>query len=836
MMLRYFATPTEVIELSGDSVNGEYTMVVRDGTRYRLPLHVGWRILNEPDTRGVPYDAAKKILEQHAKNLSKPGKAPYPEDDGNGLTPPDGGKGPAPRGGPQQFAANWDESKHPRDDHGRFISKGDLRDASTDPAKANELRDRVTDPEERKKLEAAIAEPPGGEKPDGGKEEPAKPKRGRVPHEERVKAIRAEMHRILTTPYGSHSPEDVLKSATMTALAPKDLHMHLQQAYDVLLEVAGHKGIAALEEYQRNPSPENIDNLHAKINAAVDTLMRRPMSSRYGSNAAKGKRDAAGRVMTRQGPIHPETLRHFANLIKDPVAYGPAVFRTIDAERKEAMGWEAKYPKGIEDPPVQWDFVLSPTGTPWPRYEWGKTDGSGHNTLFGTWDGVDHNGQPHPALEHHRQAVALITEALGQGRAGTPRRADGLDAAYKDEITTYTRLLEIAKNGGTLEGSGITYRDMFAKPNKYASAIFEPDTLVFSDPSTGSIYGIRPEGWVEQRGPDGEIDRVFRKLTPEEKAERKDKVLTNVGNEAIDLSGYLIYQKPSNAEARIAVTAAVAAAKAIVRLKKQGLMVDGDWNRANSEGRASEYRHGGNFRLRLGSREHAVRSRGESYAGAYYHSDRTIVLDPSLALKATRPVRESDGGSYQIGATDPARSYADRVRMWEQSPYLIPRDARDWHAVGRICFLEGASSPGALEATVPDRSGRKGVKKERNASIEGVVVHELGHAMHAMHDWNYLDLFANEGTREYPGLEDSRKYSGFDPDDAGILRDVPVHAISIYARSNTHELIAETFHRMAYGLPIDQRVMAIYKKYGGYLPAHVRPRKAAPKKKEEGAA
>lgn len=50
----------------------------------------------------------------------------------------------------------WDESKHPRDDHGRFIEKHELEAAKSDPKKAEELRSRVTDPEQRKKLDAMV--------------------------------------------------------------------------------------------------------------------------------------------------------------------------------------------------------------------------------------------------------------------------------------------------------------------------------------------------------------------------------------------------------------------------------------------------------------------------------------------------------------------------------------------------------------------------------------------------------------------------------------------------------------------------------------------------------
>jgi hypothetical protein len=54
--------------------------------------------------------------------------------------------------------ADWDETLHPRDDHGRFIAKDDLAEASHDDQKADELRARTNDPQERAKLEAAISD------------------------------------------------------------------------------------------------------------------------------------------------------------------------------------------------------------------------------------------------------------------------------------------------------------------------------------------------------------------------------------------------------------------------------------------------------------------------------------------------------------------------------------------------------------------------------------------------------------------------------------------------------------------------------------------------------
>lgn len=53
--------------------------------------------------------------------------------------------------------ADWDESKHPRDDKGRYVSRDAIHDAKSDPKKAAELRARVTKPEQRAKLDKALA-------------------------------------------------------------------------------------------------------------------------------------------------------------------------------------------------------------------------------------------------------------------------------------------------------------------------------------------------------------------------------------------------------------------------------------------------------------------------------------------------------------------------------------------------------------------------------------------------------------------------------------------------------------------------------------------------------
>lgn len=54
------------------------------------------------------------------------------------------------------FAESWDESEHPRDDDGKFVSKSDIAAAKGDASKAEALRLRVTNPEQRAKLDKAI--------------------------------------------------------------------------------------------------------------------------------------------------------------------------------------------------------------------------------------------------------------------------------------------------------------------------------------------------------------------------------------------------------------------------------------------------------------------------------------------------------------------------------------------------------------------------------------------------------------------------------------------------------------------------------------------------------
>lgn len=51
---------------------------------------------------------------------------------------------------------SYEESEHPRDDNGQWITKDEIGAAKTDPAKAAQLRAKVTDPAQRAKLDKAI--------------------------------------------------------------------------------------------------------------------------------------------------------------------------------------------------------------------------------------------------------------------------------------------------------------------------------------------------------------------------------------------------------------------------------------------------------------------------------------------------------------------------------------------------------------------------------------------------------------------------------------------------------------------------------------------------------
>jgi hypothetical protein len=77
------------------------------------------------------------------------------------------------------IAEAFNESDHPRDDHGKFVSSGAITLAAGNPAKEKALRDSVTDPKEREKLDRDLKAAGGGVAStqaftDGGKAETGK--------------------------------------------------------------------------------------------------------------------------------------------------------------------------------------------------------------------------------------------------------------------------------------------------------------------------------------------------------------------------------------------------------------------------------------------------------------------------------------------------------------------------------------------------------------------------------------------------------------------------------------------------------------------------------------
>jgi len=107
--------------------------------------------------------------------------------------------------GGEAFAAVYQEDKHPRDDHGRYVSKDAIHDAKTDPAKAAELRARVTKPEQRAKLDAAI----------GGEHDLGRTKKGQQRHDA------AERRR--SKEASAAKAREILSRVNSSGVSPEDL-------------------------------------------------------------------------------------------------------------------------------------------------------------------------------------------------------------------------------------------------------------------------------------------------------------------------------------------------------------------------------------------------------------------------------------------------------------------------------------------------------------------------------------------------------------------------------------------------------------------------------------
>lgn len=289
---------------------------------------------------GVPLTQAD-VYEQTGFRVPEPGEAVIKGQEAPQQPPPGGagGFGPAAfrRGagrvldGPARplTFAGFDESKHPRDDHGRFVSGSAIQDAAFDPAKADELRSKVTNPEERKKLEAALANPGSM---DSAAAEERKPKRGRPSTEQRREQLIQASARAIKTTAGL-KPEQIVEAHDATGLQPK----HTRSAIEGLEYHFADK--FAVSRYYDNPTPENASKLAHALRESV-----------------KGQRDEGGNVTLPKIPgkeefaaktAHVDTINHIANVIEDPVRHGPTTFRPLAKQRKRALEVAEKH-KGFD--------------------------------------------------------------------------------------------------------------------------------------------------------------------------------------------------------------------------------------------------------------------------------------------------------------------------------------------------------------------------------------------------------------------------------------------------------------------------------------------------------
>lgn len=134
----------------------------------------------------------------------------------------------------------FDENKHPRDDHGQFVSAGDLQAASDDPGKADELRSRVTDPEQRAKLERHLAVKGGADPADTPDERAA---------------------------WAGRQKQRAARRATLDAAAPNETHLNGIDAVTFEWFADGIDQLAGGDQEARNGADYAAEN-HARHDPA----------------------------------------------------------------------------------------------------------------------------------------------------------------------------------------------------------------------------------------------------------------------------------------------------------------------------------------------------------------------------------------------------------------------------------------------------------------------------------------------------------------------------------------------------------------------------------------
>lgn len=249
------------------------------------------------------------------------------------------------------FAAGWDESKHPRDDHGRFVPKDQIEAAKNDPEKADALRARVTDPEERKKLEHHLGgDGAGSGKPaDGGEaKQPAKPPTNTA--EQAPEYLSEEsLHAIAESIDGGAEPSK--DPALNGALVPKDADAMLAWCRDFYNKIAGDMSLGIKETKPPNNTAGSIEELmaHAKEVAPAYAKIVREAAGETGGEAAFGPNDSAllkkeakirGNIpkkMAEKAKSFEQVLGEFSDAVR-----GSLIFPTIQTMKEGILSVKAK--------------------------------------------------------------------------------------------------------------------------------------------------------------------------------------------------------------------------------------------------------------------------------------------------------------------------------------------------------------------------------------------------------------------------------------------------------------------------------------------------------------
>lgn len=837
------------------------------------------------------------------------------------------------------FRLPWDESKHPRDDYGRFVSKGEIVAASQHPEMADELRLRVNDPEQRRRLEVKIAEAEADTK------KPAT--HGRPSAAARAERMRKTLHapaqhaaeggtlygalsyRTTVVPQkpgvwtetgrfigpgesGATSPgrwdlgfgppktpdnpragtaaiwTQKAQAAAATFLEETGMSRESWIQHAALIsaafqyprqsnspqvgmpagipsdpETAGYRygegmpddlrneGDAAMRVWLDDPSTDNALRLSKAVSGLADWARTQPKDPEWfclddtmGHDEANerdcqwkrpredgqlavpfigtGKRgvtwrspmarDMTGRLRiigsrfdpiggTQEGVvvglIHPESLDHFAHLLADPVKHGPVTFTpnriesaAADALEKKHEGWDA----GIDD-------VAPPGGVPM-KETWNvkpKEIPTKEGAKKQRWT----DARAKAEQETHAKAVSIINTLLAgaaqHGELGA--KAQYPLPLYRDDLTIAQEIM--AKNPPEVvwnEGSG-----QWETAGGSPLVGTEEDQIVRVGNEFVRIPGVT--GWYVGKPVD-----VTKKPKSRVPAKRRPQVLADPGT----YQG-TIARVPDQRMIRQARLSAQAVAHGLLTMKRNGFLVDGDWNNPNRHGFVEQALADDPRAL------HAVprHERADDPRMPEGWKKKPIMVD--LTTRGFMAPRGT-GGYY-----DPSRSKVNihpLLAMVSAAREAKPRTMLRQRAQQKDVELRTTEksrrtrgSSNALERYDPNHN--------ETTAASGTFVHEFGHALHFAHDHKRTipaDKDFGKKAAYFGQDESGYGYGMMTDDERGVLADLGTAALSSYGRRNVMETVAETFAKMVHGQPVDRRLFRIYQQMGGFIPAFIRSR------------